>query len=67
MKQWSGKKCPVPEGSSNRTEMTKRVDEEDSGKEIKLQRLAGRTLTLDCPLPDGHPAVSEMALRVQRK
>jgi DNA topoisomerase-3 len=39
-----------------------RVDEEDSFKELKLQRLAGRHLTLDCPLPDGHPAITEMAV-----
>lgn len=40
----------------------RRVDEEDNSKELKLQRLAGRTLTLDCPLPDGHPAIIEMAV-----
>jgi len=89
-KQWTGKKCPVPDcdfelclytvGSPSRTyplcpncfntskedlnndEADNRVDDNDAIHELKLQRLAGRTLTLACPLPDRHPAIAEMAV-----
>lgn len=40
------------------------VEKEDEGKERKIQRLAGKNLVLECPLPDEHPVIDEMAVSV---
>ena len=38
------------------------VDREDEEKERKIQRVAGKALTLECPLPDEHPLIEEMTV-----
>ncbi|GAX14392.1 DNA topoisomerase III [Fistulifera solaris] len=35
-------------------------DREDAEKERQIRRVAGRNLTLECPLPDQHPLVEEL-------
>lgn len=34
-------------------------DREDAAKERQIKRVAGRNLTLECPLPDNHPLIAE--------
>lgn len=38
------------------------VDQADEMKELQQKRLGGRTMTLDCPLQDGHPLISSMSV-----
>jgi DNA topoisomerase III len=39
------------------------VDREDEGKERVIRRtVAGRALTLECPLPDRHPCIAELTV-----
>jgi DNA topoisomerase-3 len=35
-------------------------DAEDENKEKQIQRIAGKSLTLECPLPDNHPLIDEL-------
>jgi DNA topoisomerase-3 len=35
-------------------------DKEDHNKEQQMKRMAGKSLTLACPLPDGHPLIDEL-------
>lgn len=37
-------------------------DREDEVKERQIQRVAGRNLVLECPLPDHHPLIEEMTV-----
>ena len=37
-------------------------DREDEAKERQLKRVAGKKLTLECPLPDNHPLIHELAV-----
>lgn len=36
------------------------VDKEDQAKEQQIKRMAGKALTLECPLPDEHPLIEEL-------
>lgn len=36
------------------------VDKEDQNKEQQIKRIAGKALTLECPLPDEHPLIDEL-------
>jgi len=38
------------------------VDREDEGKERQIRKIAGRALTLECPLPDRHPTIAELTV-----
>jgi len=38
------------------------VDREDEGKERKIQKIAGKALTLECPLPSNHPLIDELSV-----
>lgn len=38
------------------------VDKEDENKERQIQRLAGKNLVLECPLPDEHPLIDELTV-----
>ena len=35
-------------------------DKEDENKEKQIKRMAGKALTLECPLPDDHPLIDEL-------
>ena len=35
-------------------------DKEDENKERQIKRMAGKALTLECPLPDDHPLIDEL-------
>ena len=58
--------CPncfnSPEWSIN-DDIVKEKDEEekqDKHKEQQIKRVAGKNLTLECPLPDNHPLIDEL-------
>ena len=36
------------------------VDKEDENKERQIRRMAGKSLCLECPLPDDHPLIDEL-------
>mmetsp|Transcript_23723 Transcript_23723/g.35898 ORF Transcript_23723/g.35898 Transcript_23723/m.35898 type:complete len:1111 (-) Transcript_23723:56-3388(-) len=38
------------------------IDREDEHKEKQIQKIAGKTLVLECPLPDHHPLIEEMTV-----
>jgi len=38
------------------------VDKEDAHKESQIQKIVGKKLTLECPLPDNHPSIEEMTV-----
>jgi len=38
------------------------VDKEDEHKEKQIQKMAGKHLVLECPLPDYHPLIEEMTV-----
>lgn len=38
------------------------VDKADEAKEEKLRKMAGKSLVLECPLPDSHPLVEELTV-----
>jgi DNA topoisomerase-3 len=38
------------------------VDREDENKERQIKRMAGKALTLECPLPDSHPLIDDMTV-----
>jgi DNA topoisomerase III len=37
-------------------------DKEDENKERQIRRMAGKSLTLECPLPDDHPLIDELTV-----
>lgn len=39
-----------------------RVEREDKSKEKQIRTVAGKMLTLECPLPDHHPLIEEMTV-----
>ncbi len=39
-----------------------KVDAEDEKKEMKHQRIGGRSMTLECPLQDGHPLIESLTV-----
>ena len=39
-------------------------DREDEARERQIQRVAGKNLCLECPLPDNHPLIEEMTVSV---
>lgn len=38
------------------------VDREDANKERQIRTVAGKTMTLECPLPDNHPLIEELTV-----
>jgi DNA topoisomerase III len=38
------------------------TDKEDEHKERQIKRMAGKSLTLECPLPDDHPLIDELTV-----
>ena len=38
------------------------VDREDANKEKQIRTVAGKALTLECPLPDNHPLIEELTV-----
>lgn len=38
------------------------IDKDDENKERRIQRLAGKNLVLECPLPDNHPLIEELTV-----
>lgn len=39
-----------------------KVDSQDVTKERQIRRVGGKSLILECPLPDNHPLISEMSV-----
>ena len=38
------------------------VDRADEGKEREIRKIAGKSLILECPLPDHHPVIDELTV-----
>jgi DNA topoisomerase III len=38
------------------------IDRVDQGKEIEIRKMAGKSLVLECPLPDHHPSIEELTV-----
>jgi DNA topoisomerase III len=38
------------------------VDRADEGKEREIRKMAGKSLVLECPLPDHHPSIEELTV-----
>uniref|UniRef100_A0A7S2LTZ7 DNA topoisomerase n=2 Tax=Leptocylindrus danicus TaxID=163516 RepID=A0A7S2LTZ7_9STRA len=55
-KEWG----ELPDGGGSLAENA--IDQDDEKKELQQKRLGGKTMTLDCPLQDGHPLISSMAV-----
>jgi DNA topoisomerase-3 len=48
--------------TSDVSDQADKVDREDANKERQIRTVAGKALTLECPLPDNHPLIEELTV-----